>query len=175
MTKQETAKLVMLIKASYPHSFNQSDRDLEAMVNAWTRILEEYDFRTMESAFLAYSKNDKKGFPPVPGQLIDLVTTTAQPNISEGEAWESVNKALRNGLYGFEEEFEKLDPIVQKCVGSAHQIQNWALLPSSEVQTVIRSQFLKDYRVVKERAKQDSKIPQPILDVLRKNNLLEAK
>ena len=175
MTKQETAKLIMLIKASYPNSFKHSDRELEALVDAWTKILEEYDFRTMESAFLAFTKTDTKGYPPVPGQLIALISEQRTNFLGENEAWDGVARALRNGIYGFEEEYEKLDPIVQKCVGSAQQIQNWAMLPSSEVHTIIRSQFIKNYRTELERAKQDAKIPKPVLEVLRKNNLLEAK
>ena len=170
MTREETKDALHIIAEMYPQFTVTS-----AKVDIWHKLLQDIDAAKINNAIAAFIRTDTKGYTPVPGQLIALISEQQTNFPNEAEAWESANKAMRNGLYGYEEEFEKLDPLVQKCIGSAQQIQNWAMLPSSEVQTVIRSQFLKAYRTEVERAKQDAKIPQPVLEVLRKNNLLEAK
>ena len=170
MTREETKDSLHLIAEMYDHFKVTSTK-----VDIWHRLLHDIDAKRLNNAIAAYIRTDTKGYAPVPGQLLDLIAEQQTSFPNEAEAWESANKAMRNGLYGYEEEFEKLPPIVQKCIGSAQQLHNMSMLPSSEVQTVIRSQFIKNYRTEVERAKQDSKIPQPILEVLRKNNLLEAK
>jgi len=170
MTREETKQALHIIAEMY-----QQFQVTKAKVDIWHQLLQDMDAKVINSAIAAFIRTDVKGYPPVPGQLIALISETQNPYPSEGEAWESANKAMRNGAYGYEEEFEKLDPIVQECIGSAQQLHNISLLPSSEVQTVYRSQFLRAYRTLVERKKQDARIPLPVLEVLRKNNLLEAK
>ncbi len=168
MTRDETKTALHIIAEVYDNFKVTSDK-----VDIWHKVLQDFDAVSINNAIAMFIRTDTKGFAPIPGQLVDLLVK--QETKSDGEAWEDVNKALCNGLYGYEEEFKKLDPLSQKCVGSARQLQSWAMLPSSEVQTRIRSQFLKDYRVMKERAKQDAKIPQPVLEVLRKYDLIEER
>ena len=168
MTREETKKALHIIAEMY-----QQFQVTTAKVDIWHRILADYPAAAVNNAIAAFISTDIKGYAPVPGQLIELMAVN--DDTTEGEAWDMVTKALRNGIYGFEEEFEKLPELVQKCVGSAAMIQTWASMPSSEIHTVVKSQFLRDYRTQKERKKQDAKIPAPILEVLRKNNLLEAK
>lgn len=170
MTREETKDALHIIAEMYPQFPVTSAR-----VDIWHRIIQDIDAAQIKNAIAAFIRTDTKGYPPVPGQLIALISDQQLNFLGENEAWDAVTRALRNGVYGFEEEYEKLDPIVQKCVGSANMISTWASLPSSEVHTVIRSQFIRAYRTEVDRAKQDAKIPQPVLDVLRKNNLLEAK
>ena len=164
MTKQETAKLIMMVKATYPNSFKETGSDLlEAMVNAWTMLLAEYDYRSVEAAFFAYSKQDTKGYPPAPGQLIEQITAANEEGeASDEEAWAMVTKAIRNGCYGAKEEFAKLPPLLQKAVGSHENIEAWAMMDSERVHTVIHSQVLRSYRSERDRARTDNKVPEKI-------------
>lgn len=171
MTKQETAKLLMLIKATYPSKIPNTD--IEAMVDVWTKLLEEYDFATMQGAFMAYCKTERNGFPPSPGQLIEQISAQQEPEESPEELWGLVKRALRNSSYGAEEEFDRLPPLVQKSVGSPDNLRAWGQLPSDEVDTVIHSQFVKTYRIEKDRAKSNAKIPQAVRLVLKQTNLIE--
>lgn len=168
MTREETKKALYIIAEMY-----QNFAVTSAKVDIWHRILEDYPAAVIDNAIAAYIRTDTKGFPPVPGQLIDLITET--DNVSEAEAWELASKACRNGLYGYVEEYDKLPPLIQKCIGSPTMLRNMAVMQSNELQTRFKAQFLRDYRTLKEREKQDAKIPKPVLEVLRKNNLLEAK
>lgn len=172
MTKQETAKLIMIIKATYPTAYR--DVDPEAMVSAWTMLLAEYPYPVVEAAFLAYSKTDTKGYPPVPGQLIEQMHH--DPEQSDEEVWSMVLKAIRNGSYHAQEEFAKLPELIQKAVGGHENIEAWATMPSEEVHTVIHSQVLRSYRTEKDRDRHDTKLPGNIRAILQQTlNALEEK
>ena len=52
---------------------------------------------------------DTKGFPPTVGQIRANVAGRRTVDLmGEGRAWELVYKALQNGYYGAEEEYNKL-------------------------------------------------------------------
>lgn len=169
MTREETKTALHIIAEMYDRFTVTS-----AKVDIWHQVLKDYPAAVINNAIAAYIRTDTKGFAPVPGQLIDLIVDLTVDEMSEGEANNLLSKALRNGIYGFEEEFEKLPPILQECVGSASELQRMAMMPPTEL-SVSKARFMRDFRTLKDRKRQDAKIPLPVLDVLRKNNLLEAK
>ena len=79
--------------------------------------------------------------------------------LSEDEAWVLVSKACSNGNYGYHEEFQKLPDIVRKAVGNEMNIHKWAAVPQDEFQTVIGSNFKRSYRSAVNTAKEQSKWP----------------
>ena len=63
--------------------------------------------------------SDTSGFAPSVGQILAKLKVITEPEgISELEAWAMVSKALRNGLYGSESEFDKLPKNVQILTSS---------------------------------------------------------
>ena len=168
MTRDETKNIIQLIHETYD-SFSVSS----AKVDVWTRILGEYSYEQILGAVVAYMKTDVKGFAPAPGQLIEQISAQQEPAESPEELWGLVKRALRNSSYGAEEEFDRLPPLVQKSVGSPDNLRAWGQLPSDVVDTVIHSQFVKTYRIEKDRAKSNAKIPQAVRLVLKQTNLIE--
>lgn len=69
MTKAETKKLLQIVAALYP---NWKPEDLDLTVSAWSAVLEDEKAQAMADALREFAKEDKKGFPPSPGMLIDL-------------------------------------------------------------------------------------------------------
>ena len=156
MTKAETRAILAIIGIYYPnyHPTNQ-----ELAVNAWHEVLSDMDYKQISLALKIYARTNTSGFAPTPGQLIDCITIKQN---SPEEAWSMVSKALRNGIYGWQEGFAALPPLVQRAVGCAENLREWAQLPSETVQSVIHSNFLRAYKAQSESDMQLKKLPAKI-------------
>lgn len=161
MTKQETAKVIATLYEYYPAG--KEGANLQSKVNAWHMILQDRDYHQAMAAVVAFAANDKKGFFPTPGAIIDqLDKLTEQERLTELEAWRLVEKAARNGSYGAEEEFERLPPEVKKAVGSPDQLKEWAAMDADTVKSVISSNFQRSYRVIQQREQEYRALPQSV-------------
>jgi hypothetical protein len=101
----------------------------------------------------------------MPGARKDLM----KPKVSEVsafEAWHEVKKALSNGIYGSKEEFEKLSPICKRIVGSPAVLREWATLDSEELDTVVSSNFQRNYRAISENTRNYEKLPERVRQML---------
>nr|DAH59152.1 MAG TPA: replisome organizer [Caudoviricetes sp.] len=167
MTEKEVRQLLAMTQAVYPN-YNPPSR--EAAVNAWLMCLSEYDNNIVMAAFKAYMTTDTSGFAPSIGQLVDKLHAIQNPReLTELEAWSLVSKAIRNGLYGADEEFAKLPPLVQQAVGQPRCLTEWAML-GAEDKAVMQSNFMRSYRAVVCRAKELSKMPPEVRALIEKNN-----
>ena len=165
VTRDDTKKLLMRISSVYPNWKPQAE--LKYVVETWWEYLSEYTYDEMRAALKTYISTDTSGFAPSVGQLIDKLCTISNPTeLSEMEAWSLVSKALRNGYYGAEQEFEKLPLLVQKTVGSPSQLRNWSQTDSDSVENVIQSNFMRTYRAVLSREKVISKMPPDIKKIV---------
>ena len=157
MTRDEIKEMLMVIQAAYP---NYKPQDKTVAVNIWYMMLKDYEKEVVEAALKIYIASDTSGFAPAIGQLIDKINTvTAPPELNSMTAWGLVSKALRNGYYGAEQEFEKLPPTVKKAVGSSDNLRNWAQSDSKSIETVIQSNFIRTYEAEVRRKTEDAKTP----------------
>lgn len=167
MTRDETVKIIRVISAAYP---NYKPNDLTETINVWAAMLSDCSFDEISIALKAYIRTDNSGFAPSVGALIEKARTIQNPaELNEMEAWALVSKALRNGSYGADEEYNKLPPIIQKAVGSPSQLKNWAEIESEDVESVIQSNFLRSYRVSLQRQKELEKLSPDIKALIQQN------
>lgn len=161
MNRQETFQIMTLLQANYPDSFRGMSKEAaNVKVNLWTDMFAEEPFELVAAAAKAYIATDTGGFMPTIGKLKDMIHQMQQPNAdTQMEAWGLVMKALRNSLYGSEEEFKKLPPTVQKTVGSPNQLKEWAMMDSETVQSVVASNFQRSYQTVQKRDADFQKLP----------------
>ena len=161
MNDTEAAKVLATLKAAYPNTYrDMKPADAKAAVNLWTRMFKDYPYETIDGAVMGFIANDKKGFAPVPGQIMDMVLKiTQEPELTEMDAWSMVSKALRNGIYGAEEEFDKLPEVVQQAVGSPSMIRNWAQMECDAVESVIQSNFMRSFRAKKKAQREMAALP----------------
>ena len=163
MTRKETMQLIFIIKAAYPKYFQKNtEEEIKYMHEAWFMVMEDYDYKLACAGVKAFISTDTEGFPPSPGQIIDKIhklTEKPENRLSESEAWSMVYKAICNGIYNAEDEFNKLPPVVQRAVGSADVIRAWAM---EENVNVTQSNFQRAYRTVSAEHKEESKLPQSV-------------
>lgn len=156
MTREETIKIMTIIQAAYP---NYKPVDKTATVDTWTIMLENYPYRQVEAALKAYIQTDISGFAPAIGQVIATINRLfSQEALNDMEAWALVSRALRNGYYGAEEEFEKLPTLVQQAVGYPDNLRHWSQSELSSIETVVQSNFLRTYRIIVQREQEKQKM-----------------
>ena len=166
MTQRETAKIIYVIKATYPNAFQRyTAKDLDNLIAAWSSVMEDYPYEVASAGLKIYLSSDTKGFPPSPGQVIDCmlkVTTPPSKELTVDEAWGYVHKAICNSGYNAAEEFDKLPDICKKVVVSPANLHEWAMMNNDELLTVEKSHFYRSYRVQLERTREDAKIPSSV-------------
>lgn len=164
MTRDETKELLMMIRAIYPN-FNVKPEEMTPTINAWNLMLEEFTAKDVKNALQVYVRTSNTGFPPSVSQLIGaLYMPKEQAELSDGEAWALVKTAIRDGNYHSEERYAELPESVQRAVGGAKMIREWAMCDSNEVNTVIMSNFQRAYRSVVSRKEFQEKIPEQLVE-----------
>jgi len=169
MTRDETKRIIQIMCATYP---NYHPSNLTDTVDAWHLMLSEYSYNEIAVALKAYITSDTSGFAPSVGQVLGKLKFIAAPEeMTEMEAWSLVSKALRNGYYGAEDEFEKLPPMVQKAVGNPSNLRQWSQTDAESVENVIQSNFLRTYRSVVKREAEIQRLPGDIQALIQKNDM----
>lgn len=156
MTKEEFMVIAKTLKAVYTDPKFLPDMDA---LNIWYMFMQDLDYRTISNAIAKYISTNK--WPPTVADIRGMaveVTAPPEDTLGELEAWALVQKAIRNGTYGAEREFEELPPIVQKAVGDPSNIREWAQA-EDDAKTVIQSQFQRAYRTALQRSKEEAQMP----------------
>lgn len=180
MNREETKKIIMAMTVYYPNF--KPPCDLGIMVDLWTDAFNDVQYEKVYTALKTYVKTDTSGFAPSIGALNNLICTIEERSsgeeLNEMEAWALVSRALRNGLYASQEEFNRLPALVQKAVGSPQNLHNWATTDYETIDTVIMSNFQRTYRSVVSQNKETRRMPAEVraqLDVSKVSPLLIGK
>ena len=158
MTKQEVQRLLLIIASQYP-TFKPNK--LEFITDAWHMELEPYSSQEAEMALRVYNSTNNTSFAPSIGQILTGINRLKMPDseMSEGEAWSMIYKAISNANYHASDEFEKLPPVLQKVVGSPEMLRTWAMSDMDDVQTVIQSNCMRSFKQVNKREFDRASIP----------------
>lgn len=153
MTKEEFSILAKAMNTLFPDMNLLRDRDA---MDIWYAMIGDIDYKTASQALQAHVNTS-----PYPPKVVDFrkFANRSTGVMNAEEAWALVTKALRNGIYGAEEEFAKLPKDVQKAVGSPVNLREWAQLEKDDVQGVQKSHFVRAYRVEAERTERDNLLP----------------
>lgn len=171
MGREDIKKVIGVMMSSYP---NYKPQDMKITVDIWYEMLQEYEASDVFMALKSYIASDTSGFAPSIGQLINMICKTTKPQLmNEQEAWSLVRKALENGIYNSQREFDNLPDLVQKAVGSANQLHVWASDPDYD-ESVMSSNFMRSYRTICARQEEYNRMPKEVrarIDALAKQAL----
>lgn len=169
MTRDECKKIIAVIAATYP-KFEYDDPVLT--VDSWYFFLKEYSYEDICMAMKIFVTTENSPYFPSPSQLIGQINKVKSlTNPQEVDVWREVRPAIRNGLYHFEEEFNKLSPMAKKMVGDPAQLREWAMLPSEDIDTVVQSNFKKRYETMTKRDAELNSMPTEVKKMLSAVNV----
>lgn len=164
MTRDDVIKIMSVLRGAYPHFYRDiSKQEAYDTINLWTDMFSRDDASIVSAAVKSLIDGDDKGFPPTIGQVkAKMRLLVGGDELTEAEAWNLVSKAVKNGLYGAVEEFEKLPPAVKRIVGSPSQLRDWASMDSDTLHSVVASNFQRSYKQVATREKEISALPDDV-------------
>lgn len=171
MEKEEFKKIVKGLKSIYADPKFIADQFAYDM---WFALLGDLPYEVVSMATKAYMQSET--FPPTPADIRRYaykVTSPVTEDMSEIEAWGLVRKALNNGYYGAETEFEKLPPLIQETLGNPARLREMSQLDVSEVETVEQSHFVRNYRAKLESHRKNGQLDkglQASINQIRQDN-----
>ena len=167
MTREETKKILFLIKRSFPQwtGMNGSDQEAAQTIDVWHAILRDDDYHAIEAGLMNYIRNDRSGFAPAPGQIRTNIIDLAEEFDDTEEAMAELSQAMKNGSYGYKEGYAWMSTAMKKAIGGPIRIRELARMTDQNALEVELSQIRKTYRNIKE---QEKKIRQmdPVKDEL---------
>ena len=171
MTRQETGIIMDILTAAYPRFYAGTEAaEMRKTMALWAEMFAGDDVALVAAAVKSVIESDEKGFPPTIGQVkAKMRLLTGKAETTEQEAWNTVAAAIKNGLYGSEEEFAKFPKEIKRIVGSPAALREWARMDSATVHSVVASNFQRSYRALAAKAAEVAKLPPDV------RKMLEAK
>lgn len=153
MSKEEFNNIIMLLNATYRTKDGAIIQD-KRQAEVWYRFLSDLEYSIAQQAVVNLVA--KMPFVPTIADIRnEYAGLTSSADLGDAEAWAMVREGIRNGIYGATEEFNKFPEVVQKAVGNPMSLSEWAMMSSSDVETVVQSQFLRAYRAAVAERKND--------------------
>lgn len=161
MNVAETSQIMDILAAAYPRFYAGNEApDPESVLSLWATMFAEDDFMIVAAAVKALIAGDVKGFPPVIGQVKARIRQITKPQeMTEGEAWALVARAIRNSTYDSRKEFDALPDYIQRIVGAPSQLREWGTMDSDTVHSVVASNFQRAYRAKAEHRRNYDALP----------------
>lgn len=170
MTLNEAVEIIGILQFNYPDTFrDMTDQAYTTYVKQWHNFFERDSAEIVRAAVTSYIQTSTERFMPNVGMIREQIRKLMGPDgMSEAEAWGLVKNALRNGLYGYHEEYAKLPHVVQRCLGSENTLREWAMMDSDELDSVVASNFQRSYRAISKTEAEWSKLPPGFRDEMKK-------
>lgn len=160
MNRSDVNKIMAILEVAYPNWIAKlHDEKLKIMLNMWTEMFEDDDPNLVATAVKAIMLSDPSPFPPTIGAIKSkMYELTHQDELTEQEAWNLVSSAIDNSGYNAKAEYEKLPDIIKSMI-TPSMLHEYALMSTDQVQSVIASNFMRSYRVRKEKNKEYQLLP----------------
>ena len=170
MTIEEAVKIIAIIRMNYPDTMQgMSDDEKIAYAKNWHFFFKDDRAQDVLSAVQAIISTSQERFAPNIGMIREQMRKNREPAgaaMTEMEAWALVKQALKNGSYGYHEEYAKLPPTIQRCLGSENTIRELAAQDVTELDTVTASNFMRSYRYRTQNEQEWERMPEAMRDEL---------
>jgi len=162
MDKPETMRILAILRVAYPNFYKTMGADdYSDTVMLWCEMFKDDPFALVSAAVKTFIASDEKGYPPhigaIKAAIVKLITPDA---MTEMEAWNIVRGKM--SCYATHADFLELPLVIQRAVGSASQLCQWAMADIESL-AVTQSNFMRSFRAAQEADRQRAKIPTDVL------------
>ena len=166
MTEKETVQILATLQTAYPGFYrNMAPQQLADARQLWLYHFGGHDYQTVWAAVNRLIATRTETWPPTIGEVNQAIFEMQNPNVlSPMDAWNLVRKALPHCGYYCMREYEKLPEPVKRAV-KPEQMREWALDDHFN-EGVASSNFMKNYREMQNREKQDRMIPENVRQLI---------
>lgn len=163
MSRKEISKIILILRTSYPYAFkDMGEEEITNMVELYEEMFKDNTYEEVSRAIKCIVNTNE--YMPTIATIKTKIYELKQPKQeSNSELWDSLLNAIGNSSYHSEEEFEKLPLLVKEYIRSPRQLQEMATMPSDEIHTVVKGQFLKQIEVIKQNIKENNIVGRNLL------------
>lgn len=123
MTREETAKLLTMVKINFKSSFRDlTKEEKNLIIDQWCVNFKTFSWEAVLTAFNDYMKDNSLDYAPQVGQIFSGIMQILQkrmplPQAQFEDVWQKILKAARYDPRQAKAEFAKLPENVQKALG----------------------------------------------------------
>lgn len=177
MNKRETAQILAVLRASGVE-FKAESKDV---VELWHTLFANEKYESVDLAVKKLLVQEKQLF--VNGLIAKIKDLLVPEDVflDSASAWNQVRRAMKKSYPDIpsttNNAFKELDPLIQKVLGNSHTLIEWEHETSTDdMNTVIKSNFIKEYNNLCRIYKDDFKNGGKMLEYLKEPKLkLENK
>lgn len=166
MNKKETVQVITLLAGNYDSIAKKDATQKQLMINTWQECLRDLDYQLVLSA--VKKTIIESPYPPTISEVrknaIEMINPTKDNAL---EDWNECYKMICNGAYMTQEEFNSHSEVCRKFLGSLSQLKAYATNVDFNMD-VVRSNFLKQYEILKQREKQQKLLPAQMQEMIGK-------
>jgi hypothetical protein len=157
MSQEQVLSILAILKAAYPNFYKDAtDKDLQDVIDLWSTMFVDDNPAIVTEAVKALICTLK--YPPSIADVKEKIRLITQPEeMTEIEAWNRVKGAI--SYYSSQDNFLGLPEILQKLVGSPNQLREWAIMDIGQLETVVKSNFMRSYAAKARTAQQYDCLP----------------
>lgn len=155
MTKEETQKILKILKVNYPNSFTRlSDDETYMYLELWSDAFKDIPCDLVAKAVKEIIDADTREFAPNIGQVKNQIFKRfEQSRADAGEVWEKVLHSCACDYDRAKRNFDRLPYNVQRAVGSPSWLQELGYT-NVDSQTYMRKEFERKYQLVLAKEKE---------------------
>ena len=158
-------RILAILRVAYPNFYKAMGADdYSDTVMLWCEMFKDDPFALVSAAVKTFIASDEKGYPPhigaIKAAIAKLITSDA---MTEMEAWNIVRGKM--SCYATHADYLALPPVIQRAVGSASQLCQWAMADTESL-SVTQSNFMRSFRAAQEADRQRAKIPKDVLSLI---------
>lgn len=176
MTREETIKILAVLKGLGV----KFEGDTQVIIEIWADCFKNDDYFQVNGAIKKLMVQEKQLFQN--GLIAKIKDLLIPENIfpDSANAWNEVRQAMHYShpdvISDTQQAWNRLSPLIQKVLGNAHTLIEWEYETSRDIlNTVIKSNFIKEYNNLCRIYKDDLKSGGTMLEGLQKPKELENK
>jgi hypothetical protein len=159
MNKQETAKIITVLAGNYESIAKKTKTEKETMILLWHECLKDLNYNLVVEAVKRNAMENP--YQPTIADIRQNVVAISDPvEYKPLEDWNECYKMISRGSYMTQEEFDTYSTSCKRFVGSLQQLRNYAMTECDVINTVVKSNFLKQYEIIKKQEKEQKLLPE---------------
>lgn len=169
MEFEQVKDLLTVIRLNYPQSFRDYTKQQSvAYMDMMYEAFKDDPAELVVSAVKSIIYSDTREFAPNIGQIKNKMyeLSHTSSSIDAQGAWSLVKKALRRSGWYAQEEFESLPTEVQDYIGDAQTLHEWSQMDTQTLDSVVASNFLKNFKARTEKKKEFDMLPSEIKQMI---------
>ena len=165
MGREDVIKILTVLQTAYPMFYRgQTNEQLRDTAQLWLKMFGDKDATLVENAVIALISTRAETYPPSIGSVNEMIQKITTPEINPLDAWGYVKRAIRNGTYGAEEEWERLPEAVKTAI-TPQQIRSWATDEDFN-EGVASSLFMKSFQAKQKSDREQGMLPESIRNMV---------